>query len=147
MRYKTADAHVTVLLHFSTCLWKWVSQCSSNGRGIVTRSSMFLRFTFSEVSQSCCCSSRLASMASNGLFFAQLDRPILDMIVQCLATSPSQKANGIACCNRRCNVAWRRMHWALVRKLLKSALDDDFFVTDRGVARILIEDISDIIGE
>ena len=45
-------------------------------------------------------------------------------IMACLATSPSQRANGIAAASRVLNVLWRKMHRTIVRHFLNILVEE-----------------------
>jgi len=50
-----------------------------------------------------------------------LDKPTMDNIFSFFALSPSCRDNGIACCNRRINIAWRQMNRLVMKRMLRNA--------------------------
>jgi hypothetical protein len=82
---------------------------------------------------------------------AKLNYMILDFICPWLATSPMARANGIACCNRATNIAWRRMHYALVCDSLQGLINyfRDGSPEDRldpAYVELSMLDLGDVIG-
>lgn len=82
---------------------------------------------------------------------AKLNSMLLDFICPWLATSPMARANGIACCNRATNIAWRRMHYALVCDSLQGLIT--YFRNgspedrlDPAFVELSMLDLGDIIG-
>ena len=75
------------------------------------------------------------------------DVNIVDRITPCLATSPSCQDNGIACCSRATNVAWRRMFFPLSLDFLQHIMK---YVhkpeSHKGTISLLLADYADIHG-
>ena len=72
---------------------------------------------------------------------------IMDHIYSFLATSPCAQANGIACCNRATNIAWRRMFYPLTCKWLQwimSYLHSPNF--HPAELMLMLADLADVLG-
>ena len=82
---------------------------------------------------------------------AKLNYMILDFICPWLATSPMARANGIACCNRATNIAWRRMHYDLVCGWFQALIDyfrepDPEVGLDPKYVELSLLDLADVVG-
>ena len=72
---------------------------------------------------------------------------ILVCICPFLATSPCDKANGIACCNRAANIACRRMYYPLICKLLQWTINYLHSPNPQLAALMLmLADLADVLG-
>ena len=72
---------------------------------------------------------------------------ILDGICPFLATSACAQDNGIACCNRATNIAWRRMFFPFLRWWLDGIMK--YVVkpkAHKGTVSLLLADFADILG-
>jgi hypothetical protein len=54
--------------------------------------------------------------------FARLDQPIWHIILNYLWASPKHRDNGLARCNRACNIVWRRMIGSMIRRMLSTVI-------------------------
>ena len=84
---------------------------------------------------------------------AQLDRPTLDIVFKYLPMSPSQRGNEIACCNRACHFAWRRMVYPFLCSEITFVIENASArahansdnVIDQSLV-LLLRDIADVLG-
>ena len=55
----------------------------------------------------------------------ELDKSTMDNIISFFRVSPSGRDNGIACCNRRTNIAWRQMTRLAMKRMLRNCCFGD----------------------
>ena len=73
-----------------------------------------------------------------------LDKPTMDNIFGFFQLSPSCRDNGIACCNRRTNMTWRRMNRLVVKRMLRDAVASTW-TTLLAPYRLFMLDLDDIV--
>ena len=76
-----------------------------------------------------------------------LDRPTLTIVFKFLPMSPMAQGNQIACCNRACNIAWRRMFYPFLCSEIGGVIENMRRKRyDADILGLNMCDVGDILG-